>query len=56
VADRHPAEGVTETTKTLGCDLIVMASHGRRGLGRLVLGSIANEVVTHSDIPILIVR
>jgi nucleotide-binding universal stress UspA family protein len=56
VKDRYPAEGIVETAREKGCDLIVMASHGRRGLGRLVLGSAANEVVTHSSIPVLIYR
>ena len=56
VKDRRPAEGIIETTKANGCDLIVMASHGRRGLSRLVLGSQANEVVTHSTVPVLVCR
>jgi nucleotide-binding universal stress UspA family protein len=56
VSERHPAEGIIEAAKERGADLIVMASHGRRGLSRLVLGSQANEVVTHSTIPVLIVR
>ncbi len=54
--DRHPAEGIIDAAKEKGCDLIVMASHGRRGLSRLVLGSEANEVVTHSTVPVLIIR
>jgi nucleotide-binding universal stress UspA family protein len=56
VSERHPAEGIIEAAKENKCDLIVMASHGRRGLSRLLLGSQANEVVTHSSIPVLIVR
>jgi nucleotide-binding universal stress UspA family protein len=56
VKDRYPAEGVVDTAKEKGCDLIVVASHGRRGLRRLVLGSVANEVVTHSSIPVLVCR
>jgi nucleotide-binding universal stress UspA family protein len=56
VPDRHPAEGIIATAKDKGCDLIVMASHGRRGLDRILLGSTANEVVTHSAMPTLIVR
>ena len=56
VMDRFPAEGIIETAKAGGCDLIVMASHGRRGLGRLILGSQANEVVTRSTIPVLVCR
>ena len=56
VKDRFPADGIIETAKTRGCDLIVMASHGRRGLTRLLLGSQANQVVTHSTVPVLICR
>jgi nucleotide-binding universal stress UspA family protein len=56
VKDRFPAEGIIETAKACGCDLIVMASHGRRGLRRLILGSQANEVATQSTIPVLICR
>jgi nucleotide-binding universal stress UspA family protein len=51
-----PAEGIIATAEKQGCDLIVMASHGRRGLGRLVLGSQANEVLAYSKVPTLIVR
>ena len=54
--DRRPAEGVIETAKTKHCDLIVMGSHGRRGISRLVLGSQANEVVSHSTVPVLVCR
>jgi nucleotide-binding universal stress UspA family protein len=56
IKDRHSGEGIVEMAKEKGCDLIVMASHGRRGLGRLILGSVANDVVTHSNIPVLIYR
>ena len=56
VQDKHPAEGIVATAQEIGADLIVMASHGRRGLNRLLLGSQANEVVTHSKVPVLIVR
>ena len=56
VKDRFPAEGIIETANARGCDLIVMASHGRRGLRRLIFGSQANEVVTRSTIPVLICR
>lgn len=54
--DRHAADGIIEAAKERGANLIVMASHGRRGLSRLVLGSEANEVVTHSEVPVLIIR
>ncbi len=56
IKDRHPAEGIVEAAEMRGCDLIVMASHGRRGLSRLVLGSQANEVLTKSKVPVLIIR
>ena len=56
VPDKHPAEGVIATAQKTGCDLIVMGSHGRRGLGRLLLGSQAYEVLSHSKVPALIVR
>jgi nucleotide-binding universal stress UspA family protein len=56
VQDRHPAEGIIATAEEKGCDLIVMASHGRRGINRLLLGSQAHEVITHSKVPALIVR
>lgn len=56
VADKHPAEGIVATAKEVGADLIVLASHGRRSISRLLLGSQANEVVTHSEVPVLIVR
>ena len=56
IRDQHPAEGIIAAAKDKACDLIVMASHGRRGLGRLLLGSQANEVLTHSKVPALIVR
>jgi nucleotide-binding universal stress UspA family protein len=52
--DQYPAEGILETARTNNCDLIVMASHGRRGLGRLLLGSQAVKVLTHSTVPALI--
>ena len=56
VKDQFPAEGIIEAAKKKGCDLIVMASHGRRGLTRLLLGSQAVGVVTQSSIPVLICR
>jgi nucleotide-binding universal stress UspA family protein len=56
VKDQFAAEGILEAAKSLGCDLIVMASHGRRGLPRLLLGSQSNKVVTHSAVPVLICR
>jgi nucleotide-binding universal stress UspA family protein len=56
VSDAYAAEAILETAKSRHCDLIVMASHGRRGLDRLLLGSQTAEVVTRSAIPVLVVR
>lgn len=49
-------EGVIETAKAEGCDLIVMASHGRQGVKALILGSVAQKVLTHAEVPVLIVK
>ena len=49
-------EGVIETAKAEGCDLIVMASHGRQGVKALILGSVAQKVLTHAAVPVLIVK
>ena len=54
--DQYPADGILGAAKSHACDLIVMASHGRRGLGRLLLGSAAVSVLTHSTVPVLICR
>jgi nucleotide-binding universal stress UspA family protein len=51
-----PAEAILATANARGCDLIVMASHGRRGMARLLLGSQAARVATMSSIPVLICR
>lgn len=51
-----PYEGILATAKEIGADLIIVASHGRRGLGRLILGSQANKVLTLSDVPVLVVK
>jgi nucleotide-binding universal stress UspA family protein len=51
-----PAEGIVATAKNMGCDLIVMASHGRRGLSKLILGSQATRVLALSTVPVLICR
>ena len=56
IKDKHPAEGIVETAKAKGCDLIVMASHGRRGISKLLLGSQATKVVTLSPVPVLVCR
>lgn len=48
--------GILETASTVGADLIVLGSHGRRGLEKLVLGSVAAQVLAHAHLPILVVR
>jgi nucleotide-binding universal stress UspA family protein len=53
---RAPWEGIIKTANERGADLIVMSSHGRSGIARLLLGSQASDVVTHSTLPVLICR
>ena len=52
----HPYEAIIRTAETRGCDLIMMASHGRRGFQALVIGSETNKVLTHTTIPVLVFR
>jgi nucleotide-binding universal stress UspA family protein len=54
--DSTPAEAILATAEGKGCDLVVMASHGRRGLNRILLGSQTMEVVTHSKVPVLVIK
>ena len=56
IKNSYPADGIVATAEQRDCDMIIMASHGRRGFSRLLLGSQANEVVTHSAVPVLIWR
>ena len=56
VKDKAAADAIVETAKSKGCDLIVMSSHGRGGVGRVLLGSVATKVLTYSTIPVLICR
>ncbi|WP_424195678.1 universal stress protein [Ampullimonas aquatilis] len=51
-----PWEAIIETTKEQQCDGIVMASHGRRGVASLLLGSETQKVLTHSNVPVLVIR
>jgi nucleotide-binding universal stress UspA family protein len=48
--------GILQTAKELGCDLIVVGSHGRSGIARLMLGSVASRVVAESTVPVLVAR
>ncbi|MBK6469594.1 MAG: universal stress protein [Betaproteobacteria bacterium] len=52
----YPAEAILETAKKRRCDVIVMASHGRRGLAGMLLGSETLKVLTHTKVPVLVCR
>ena len=52
----HPWEAIIDHARSQHCDLLVMASHGRRGVTALLLGSETQKVLTHSTIPVLVVR
>jgi nucleotide-binding universal stress UspA family protein len=52
----HPWEAILDHAKNRQCDLIVMASHGRRGISALLLGSETQKVLTHSPIPVLVIK
>lgn len=56
VEDVAAAAGIVQTAQTLGADLIVLGSHGRSGIARLMLGSVATKVVAESAIPVLVCR
>ena len=51
-----PYEAIIQAAEQSGCDLIFMASHGRRGISGLLLGSETNKVLTHSKVPVLVYR
>jgi Universal stress protein family len=56
VEHEHPYETIIDTARKRGCDAIVMATHGRRGVSAVVLGSETVKVLTHSNIPLVVVR
>jgi nucleotide-binding universal stress UspA family protein len=56
VTHDHPWQAILEAARAKGCDLIVMASHGRKGVAALLLGSETTKVLTHSTIPVLVCR
>lgn len=56
VVSDFPYQQIIDTAKKKKCDLIIMASHGRKGLSSLLLGSETAKVLTHSKIPVLVVR
>jgi nucleotide-binding universal stress UspA family protein len=49
-------KGILETAANIGADLIVIASHGRKGLEKLILGSVTSQVLSHAHLPVLVVR
>ena len=54
VIQDHPHEAIIATAKAKGCDLIVMASHGRTGIAAVTLGSVTAKVLSHTTIPVLV--
>jgi nucleotide-binding universal stress UspA family protein len=56
VAHEHSYQAIIDTAELKGCDLVVMAWHGRHGISALVLGSETLKVLTHSKIPVLVHR
>lgn len=56
VKSYSPFEAIIDTAKSRGCDVIFMASHGRRGLSAVLLGSETQKVLTHSAIPVMVYR
>jgi nucleotide-binding universal stress UspA family protein len=54
--DRSPAEAIVRCAKAKDCDLIVMSSHGRRGMRKILLGSQTSEVLAHTTISVLVIR
>jgi nucleotide-binding universal stress UspA family protein len=52
----RPAEAILNTARERGCDLIIMASHGRHGIGSVLLGSETQKVLVQSAIPVLVYR
>ena len=56
VPNAYPALAIIDTAKSRGCDLIIMGSHGRRGLRKLLLGSQTSEVLVDGSAPVLVVR
>ena len=56
VAGYSTHDAIIRIAREQGCDLIVMASHGRRGISSLLLGSETQKVLTHTTVPVLIVR
>ena len=56
VTNEQPWRAIIRTARSRRCDLILMASHGRRGIAAVVLGSETTKVLTHSKTPVLVCR
>jgi nucleotide-binding universal stress UspA family protein len=56
IAHEQPYEAIINAARENGCDLILMASHGLRGVSAIVIGSETLKVLTHTDIPVLVYR
>lgn len=55
-SESQPYKAIVDTAANKGCDLIVMGSHGRRGIAGLLLGSVAMKTLTHAHVPVLVYR
>jgi nucleotide-binding universal stress UspA family protein len=55
-SDARPHEAILAAARERGCDLIVMGSHGRRGIAGLLLGSVTTKTLTHGHVPVLVYR
>ena len=56
VHHEYPYQAIIDTAKNIGCDLIVMASHGRHGMSAILLGSVTAKVLVHCAVPVLVYR
>ncbi len=56
VMGEHPYDEIVKAARRYGCDVIVIASHGRRGISRLLLGSQTSKVLAHASVPVLVCR
>jgi nucleotide-binding universal stress UspA family protein len=56
VTKAYASQGIIAAARNRKCDVIFMASHGRRGLSRLIMGSVTQQVLTHSKIPVVVYR
>jgi nucleotide-binding universal stress UspA family protein len=52
----NPAKEIADAATSIGCPMIVMGTHGRSGLGTLVMGSVATQVVARAKVPVLLVK